>query len=679
MFFSDNPLPLPMDEVSLNTEPVIDDDADDLEIEGDCAMTEYVSQAGIIQGENPLPPAVGMEFDSYDDVYYFYNCYAKEQGFGVRVSNTWYRKSKERYRGKLSCSSAGFKKKSEANRPRPETRTGCPAMIKFRLMDTKRWRIIEVELEHNHLISPVSGRFYKSHKTLAGGTKRALQLDGPEEHQKIRLFRTVLIDAEASESIDVDQEDSGRSFDYSNQLKLKEGDAQAIQNFFGHLQLIDPNFFYVVDLNEKGCLRNLFWAHARTRVAYSYFGDVVTIDTSCLTDKFEVPLVSFIGINHHGQSVLLGCGLLAGETIESYTWLFRAWLTCMSGRPPQAIITDQCGTLQTTVADVFPRASQCFSLSRIMQKVPEELGGLFGFDDFKAAFSRAVYFSIRPEEFEGAWDDMMRRHGIRDQKWLQSLYENRKRWVPAYLKEIFLAGMFPIPPGEIISSFFGEYMDEHTPLKEFLDKYDQALQKHYQLEAIADLESKKSSFMLKTRCYFDLQLSKLYTNGILQKFERELEGMYSCFCTRQLSVDGPVITYIVNEQIEVDGNSRETREYEVLYNPPEMEVLCVCGVFNLRGYLCRHALSVLTQNGMEEIPAQYILSRWRKDIKRNYVIDNSCSGIDVNNPVHRYDHLYKYVVQVVEEGRKSQDQYKVSLQALDEILNKLRITKDHKV
>ncbi|KAK7831712.1 protein far1-related sequence 6, partial [Quercus suber] len=210
-----------MDEVSLNSEPVGDDDADGFEIEGDCAMTEYVGQAGIIQGENPLPPAVGMEFESYEDVYYFYNCYAKDQGFGVRVSNTWYRKSKERYRGKLSCSSAGFKKKSEANRPRPETRTGCPAMIKFRLMDSKRWRIIEVEVEHNHLISPKSGKFYKSHKHLGVGTKRALQLESAEEAQKIRLFRTVVIDAEDNESLDVDEGVFGNNVDYCNQLKLK--------------------------------------------------------------------------------------------------------------------------------------------------------------------------------------------------------------------------------------------------------------------------------------------------------------------------------------------------------------------------------------------------------------------------------------------------------------------------
>ncbi|KAJ4718428.1 Far1-related sequence 6 [Melia azedarach] len=665
-----------MDEVSLNTEPVGDDDADDFEVVGDCAMTEYVGETGIAQ--NPLPPAVGMEFETYEDVYYFYNCYAKEQGFGVRVSNTWYRKSKEKYRGKLSCSSAGFKKKSEANRPRPETRTGCPAMIKFRLMETKRWRIIEVELEHNHLISPTSGKFYKSHKQIGLGTKRALQLDAAEGVPKIRLFRTVIIDAEGNGDVDVNGV-FGNNFSSSNQLKLKPGDAQAVQNFFCRWQLTDPNFFNVVDLNEKGCLRNLFWTDTRSRAAYSYFVDVVSIDTTCLTEKYDVPLVSFIGVNHHGQSVLLGCGLLAGETIESYTWLFRAWLTCMLGRSPQSIITDQCKILQTAVADVFPRSYHCFSLPCIIQKVPEKLQGLFDFEAIRLALHRSIYHSLRPEEFETAWEAMIQRHGIREHRWIQSLYEDRRRWAPVYLKEAFLSGLFSFQQNEVLTSYFEGYLGKNTPLKEFLDKYGQALQANYQLEALADMESRNSSCMLKSRCYYELQLSKLYTNEILRKFGQEVEGMYACFSTKHVGTDSPVVTYIVKEEFEVDGSRKDSRAFDVLYNASEMEILCACGLFNSRGYLCRHILNVLNQNGVEEIPSQYILSRWRKDIKRSYVLDHSCGGIDINNPVHRYDHLYKRIVQVVENGRKSQDRYKLTLQALDDILSKLHLVEDHQV
>ncbi|XP_054780015.1 protein FAR1-RELATED SEQUENCE 6-like [Prosopis cineraria] len=661
-----------MAEVSLNSEPAVDDDADGFEIEGDCGMADFVSQTGIIQGENPLPPAVGMEFETYEDVYYFYNCYAKDQGFGVRVSNTWYRKSKERYRGKLSCSSAGFKKKSEANRPRPETRTGCPAMIKFRLMDSKRWRIIEVELEHNHLISPTSGKFYKSHKRLGLGTKRTLQLDSTKEVQKVRLFRTVIIDGEANGCGDVDGGQPKCKAVWSNQLKLNKGDAEAILNFFSHLQLTDPHFFYVLDINEKGCLRNLFWANARSRVAYKYFGDVVAIDTTCLTSEYEVPLVLFLGLNHHKQSILLGCGLIAGETIESYTWLSRAWLTCILGRPPQVIVTDQSGIMQTVVADVFPRASHCLCLSNIMEKIPEKLGGLLEYEAVKAAISGSLYYSLRTEEFDAAWEDMMQQYEIRGHEWLQALYEDRKRWVPAYVKETFLAGMFLTQPSDATPWFFEGYLYKQTPLKEFLEKYDQALQTKMQHEALADLDSKNSSFMHKPSCYFELQISKLYTNELFRMFEREIKGMYSCLSTRKINVDGPVISYIIKEQVEVEGNQRVTRDYEVCYNGSEMEVICMCGLFNFKGILCRHALFILNQNGIEEIPPQYILSRWRKDLKRSYVIDHKSSGIDVNNPIHRYDHLYRRMVQVVEEGRKSHDHFRTAVQALDEMLNKLK-------
>ncbi|KAG8379802.1 hypothetical protein BUALT_Bualt07G0127200 [Buddleja alternifolia] len=652
-----------MDEVSLNGEPAYDDEAEEFEIEGECAMTEYVGQTGIIlQGDNPLPPAVGMEFESYDDVYYFYNCYAKQQGFGVRVSNTWYRKSKERYRAKLSCSSAGFKKKSEANRPRPETRTGCPAMIKFRLMENKRWRIIEVELEHNHLTNPTSGKFYKSHRIIDPGSKRPLPTD---EVNKIRLFRTVVIDAEDKGILNFYE---GELRNNVNKLKLRRGDAQEMCNFLTMMQLRDPSFFYVMDINEQGHLRNVFWAGTKCRAAYGYFGDVIFIDTTNLMEKYEVPLVVFSGVNHHAQTVLLGCGLVSGQTVDSFIWLLRAWLTYMVGRTPQTVVTNQCKALQTSITEVFPRAFHCLSLTNIMKKVPEELVGLEEFDAIKMAFTIAVYRSFRVDEFEAAWEAMMHSHGLIDHNWLQMLYEDRKRWVPVYLKDVFLAGIFPAKENEKLTSPFDEYLNENTTLREFLQIYDKALLELDQRETFSDIESRNPSLMPKSRFYFELQLSKLYTNDIIKKFQDEVEGMYTCFSVRPMNIDGSVSTYTVKE---------ETRDYEVMYNASDAEVVCECGLFNFKGYLCRHALSVINHIGLVEIPPQYVLSRWRKDIKRSYSFSYGWNGIDINNPVHRYDNLYKCVVKVVEEGRKSRDCYKYALQALDEIINKVRIQGDY--
>ncbi|MCE2056128.1 hypothetical protein HAX54_044096 [Datura stramonium] len=74
-----------MDGLSLNTKPIIDDETGGIDIDEERRMTEYAGQSGVIEGKNPAHPDVGMEFETYEDVYYFYNCYAKVQGFGVRA------------------------------------------------------------------------------------------------------------------------------------------------------------------------------------------------------------------------------------------------------------------------------------------------------------------------------------------------------------------------------------------------------------------------------------------------------------------------------------------------------------------------------------------------------------------------------------------------------------------
>lgn len=82
------------------------------------------------------------------------------------------------------------------------------------------------------------------------------------------------------------------------------------------MQVRDPNFFYAVNLDEECRIKNIFWADARCRATYESFCYVISFDTTCLTQSCDLPLVSFIGMYHHGQTVLLGCGLVSGEDTE---------------------------------------------------------------------------------------------------------------------------------------------------------------------------------------------------------------------------------------------------------------------------------------------------------------------------------------------------------------------------
>lgn len=101
--------------------------------------------------------------------------------------------------------------------------------------------------------------------------------------------------------------------DKVRRLRLVEGDAAAMHSYFMRMKANNFDFLYAMDLNEKGRLRNVFWADARSRAACKEFGDVVTFDTTYLVNRYDMPFAPFVGVNHHGQSILLGCGLISHE------------------------------------------------------------------------------------------------------------------------------------------------------------------------------------------------------------------------------------------------------------------------------------------------------------------------------------------------------------------------------
>ncbi|KAF9598954.1 hypothetical protein IFM89_033299 [Coptis chinensis] len=132
---------------------------------------EVNAQTGTNRVEEALQSYVGMEFNFYEDAYEFFNRYAKKVGFGTRVRSSWWRNKPDEENSKeyhviLSCSSEGYKRMRESNRLRLDTRTGCGAMMRIKLMESQRWKVTEVNFVHNHLNSPSRARFSRSHKKL---------------------------------------------------------------------------------------------------------------------------------------------------------------------------------------------------------------------------------------------------------------------------------------------------------------------------------------------------------------------------------------------------------------------------------------------------------------------------------------------------------------------------------
>ena len=114
----------------------------------------------------------------------------------------------------------------------------------------------------------------------------------------------------------------------------------------------------------------MYWA------AYESFHDVIIFDITYLTNKYDMPFAPFIRINHHGKSIILGCGLLSGEDTNSFVWVFRQFLQSMCDIAPKAIITDQCQAMRRAIEIVFPEIVHHWCIWHITMKLPMKLVGL---------------------------------------------------------------------------------------------------------------------------------------------------------------------------------------------------------------------------------------------------------------------------------------------------------------
>ncbi|GAY62607.1 hypothetical protein CUMW_219180 [Citrus unshiu] len=114
-----------------------------------------------------------------------------------------------------------------------------------------------------------------------------------------------------------------------------------------------------------------------------------------------------------------------------------------------------------------------------------------------------------------------------------------------------------------------------------------------------------------SRYEMERQVEEVYTISKFKEFQEELTALMYCDISDSVGS--------IYQIIESFGQGRRGF-FEVVFEEAECEVTCICSKFQFRGILCRHALAVLIRNLVELLPERYILSRWRKDVRRCYNI-----------------------------------------------------------
>jgi len=142
----------------------------------------------------------------------------------------------------------------------------------------------------------------------------------------------MIVEVNEYDNIRFSEKDCRNYISKLRRLQVGRKDVEVIQNYFVGMQKKNSQFYCIMDMDEKSRLRNVFWAYERCRDVSEYFGEFVNFNITYLANKYEIPIVHLIGVNNHGQSILLGCTLLSNEDTKTISLLFTKWLECMYGR-----------------------------------------------------------------------------------------------------------------------------------------------------------------------------------------------------------------------------------------------------------------------------------------------------------------------------------------------------------
>ncbi|XP_057423676.1 protein FAR1-RELATED SEQUENCE 5-like [Lotus japonicus] len=201
----------------------------------------------------------GMDFSSEEEACEFYSKYARIRGFSPRKDDVYKHDDGKIISRQVVCNRAGQRHQKHMHnsgrrkQPKPITRVGCLARIRFRCFSSRD-------------------------KAQAEG----MNLFGVRTRN---IMEVMMGQKGGAESVGFTGKDLANHLDKQKRKRVKDGDAVAALSYLQGKLDSDPLFFFKYNKSEQGNLLNLLWCDGTSRMDYNVFGDVVAFDSTYKKNK----------------------------------------------------------------------------------------------------------------------------------------------------------------------------------------------------------------------------------------------------------------------------------------------------------------------------------------------------------------------------------------------------------
>ena len=173
-------------------------------------------------------------------------------------------------------------------------------------------------------------------------------------------------------------------------------------------------------------------------------------------------------------------------------------------------------------------------------------------------------------------------------------------------------------------------------------------------------------------------MKNVLTNAKFKEFTEELTGKMYCGIG-SLKSQNEYLEYEVFEDV-MDNEEIVKKQFSVWFRKgdshEECDIRCICRLFEFRGMLCRHALTVLTNENIYLVPNKYILRRWRKDVKRRHTKAKvSYSNWVVSDVGRRYDKMCNAFSEVADLASELDEKCTLVLDRVNELKSEILVGK----
>nr|XP_011468636.1 PREDICTED: protein FAR1-RELATED SEQUENCE 5-like [Fragaria vesca subsp. vesca] len=521
-----------------------------------------------------------------EDVETFYKSYAKESGFDVkRHSNK--KKDGVIVRKEYACSKEGTSKVTRKKRKRNQTRQNCKAKIVVLKRAPIGKYVVTIFVEgHNHpLTTPRRKHLTKIHRDVSSVHKSLSKQLTAVNVPPCKQFDFLGVNSGGLENIGCLQQDIyNHRRDCRKEVKGHDGDM--LHEYFLHEKEKDPSFSFKIEADNENMITHIFWADAISRRSYKFYGDVVIFDTTYNTNAYSLIFAPLVGVNNHGQTIILACAFLSNETTGSFTWFFKEFLKAMPGDAPRMIITDQDPAMTKAISEVLPQTFHRYCSWHILNKFSEKIDP-GKYSHYYDQFQDCIWNSENRDEFDARWTTIVENSGLSDNGWLKIMYDIQSTWVPAYVNHMFSAGMSSSQRAESGHVFYKRFISKENTLIDFMIQFSRAVTRQRHMELIEDHVDINEKPNFDSQFEMADQMARVYTHECFKEFYAQL----SQCCNYRFELSHENDTYMVYTALRKKMENPKGRV--ITYAKDSDFVSCSCKKFEMAGIPCRHILAFL--------------------------------------------------------------------------------------